>query len=331
MASSQENKWKCIHCSSTFKYEGQLDRHLVTHDPNTKVKCKICGKISKNPATLSAHVSYMHTNRIQPACNICDKPFSNLAHLRRHIDTVHSKKERPRSHCEFPGCEKTYLDKDAMSKHVKTEHAENAARFPCSLCGKEFKSRGDLGHHISTHTTEKPFKCTTCWRSFALRKGLKTHENCQLSQRQVPTAKIMNFGPARVQVHSSGTATWLRFATERHSREHLRTTFIIRGSLQRHIRIVHGNQRNYRCSFCDKSFASASGLKRHVEARHTDKKVKIYACDNCEYKSHSKGNLAQHARRHNVSNRMDCYFCGERFVYFQALARHCSRIHTLEK
>ncbi|XP_035713717.1 zinc finger protein 628-like [Folsomia candida] len=134
MDSNPEKKWKCLHCSLAFKRERDFNRHLVTHDPNAKVKCKDCGQILKNPVTLYRHVSHMHTNRVRPACNICNDTFFNHFHLRKHIDNVHIKKERPRFPCRFPGCEKTYLNKRSLSAHTKTDHVENAVRFPCTLC-----------------------------------------------------------------------------------------------------------------------------------------------------------------------------------------------------
>lgn len=106
-------------------------------------------------------------------------------------------------------------------------------------------------------------------------------------------------------------------------------TFLSRITLQRHIRIVHENERNYACTLCDKRCSNSGNLKRHVEARHATNKEKIYSCDKCKYRTHSKGYLAAHRRRHNAV-RHKCYFCVKKFVAFQALARHC-RVHTLEK
>ncbi|XP_035713565.1 zinc finger protein 431 [Folsomia candida] len=252
---------------------------------------------------LSRHVALMHTNRIRPACNICNKTLSNQKNLRNHIDFVHNKKEQPRFPCGFPGCEITYLYKSDVLKHVRAEHAENPVRYPCTLCGKDFKTRTDLGQHIYTHTTEKPFKCATCGKSFAFRKVLRNHKRTHIQKSSRETLKC----------------------------QLCLQTFLTRNGLQGHDLVIHQNRRNYRCTFCDKSFGGATDLKRHVEVKHnTDKDVKIYACDKCEYKSHLKRYLAKHMGRHNIENRIDCYFCAKQFVRFQELVQH-SRVHTLEK
>lgn len=118
----------------------------------------------------------LHTPRDRPSCDTCHRTFYTPATLRRHIASVHNTKERPRFPCGFPRCDKSYLSKNIVSQHVKTEHTENAVRFPCPLCGKEFKNRYKLERHISTHTKEKAYSCSTCGRSFAELTDVKCHE-----------------------------------------------------------------------------------------------------------------------------------------------------------
>ncbi|OXA47383.1 PR domain zinc finger protein 5 [Folsomia candida] len=302
MDSKPENKWwNCAPCKLRFIYKSEFVRHLLKHETN--VKCEICGLISKNRLALSSHVAKIHGNRIRPACSICNKTLSNQANLRKHLDTVHNMEEdRPRFPCGFPGCEKSYLTKGDLTKHVKAGHVENPVRFPCTRCGKEFKTRAYLGRHVSTHTTDKPCKCATCGKCFACRRYMTIHK--------------------RIHTQKSGRETF---------QCHLcLQTFLTKYGVQRHIRVIHEKQRNHRCTFCEKSFSSPSHLKNHVDAKH-DPDKKIYTCTECEYKSHAKGKLAQHVKRHDVSNWRECYFCKKQFASFPELVRHFGRIHTLEK
>ena len=39
-------------------------------------------------------------------------------------------------------------------------------------CSKEFKKPSDLIRHIRIHTHEKPYKCTQCFRAFAVKSTL---------------------------------------------------------------------------------------------------------------------------------------------------------------
>ncbi|XP_035713701.1 gastrula zinc finger protein XlCGF7.1 isoform X2 [Folsomia candida] len=262
---------KCPKCCKTFNFKSDLIKHLVTHDLNAKVKCKICGIILKHPVALSTHMQRLHTNRKWPSCEICNRAFHDSATLRKHTEVVHSTSERPRLPCGFPNCEKTFLDKRCVSRHIKTDHVENPVRFSCILCGKEFKNRGDLGHHILTHTTEKPFKCANCGRSFSEKQNLKRHEKVHLER----STRVMS--KCHICTHCQ--------------------TFLTRNGLQGHIRIVHENRKDYPCTFCDKRFSCSTNLKGHVNRAHPSNTEKVHSCDKCEYKSHSKVNLDYHVTR----------------------------------
>ncbi|XP_035712232.1 gastrula zinc finger protein XlCGF8.2DB-like isoform X2 [Folsomia candida] len=182
MAQNPEKKRKCPKCSKTFKTGYDLTNHIVRHDPNAKVKCQVCGLIYKNRLALSSHMWHIHRTRELPRCDTCNRVFSTVQNLRVHTDTVHSTRERLRLPCTFPGCEKTFLHKHHVARHVRTNHAENPVRFPCTLCRKEFKTRVELEGHILTHTTEKPHTCTTCGRRFAHKSHMRSHEVTHLEK-----------------------------------------------------------------------------------------------------------------------------------------------------
>ncbi|XP_035712187.1 zinc finger protein 467-like [Folsomia candida] len=262
---------------------------------------------SRSNARFVARFTKIHPPYV-PTCGMStptgNNQFAKLvtapSKLQRHIGAVHSTKERARFPCTFPGCEKTYLNKHHIAQHVHKEHAKHPVRFWCTLCGREFKTRTLLESHIPTHTTEKPYNCATCGRSFSHKGDIKGHEMTHLEKSSRPMLKC------DVCPH----------------------TFLSRANLQRHIRVVHENRRNYPCSLCDVRFSSSSHLQGHVQAKHVTNKEPTHSCDKCEYKSYSKGNLASHKRRHNAA-RQGCYFCRKKFIIFQELVVHF-RVHTLE-
>ncbi|XP_035713716.1 zinc finger protein 888 isoform X2 [Folsomia candida] len=159
-------------CSKTVESDTNCAQRSVTHDPDTKVEPEIC---SNSPPTSCDHMKTFHANGEQPRCEISPACFSTT-NLAKDIKADHNTKDLPRFPCTFPGCEKTYKNKRHISQHVKTDHAENPVRFPCTLCEKEFKTMSHLGRHSSTHTNEKPYKCTTCGRGFAQKSDLMHHE-----------------------------------------------------------------------------------------------------------------------------------------------------------
>ncbi|XP_035712326.1 gastrula zinc finger protein XlCGF8.2DB-like [Folsomia candida] len=300
MDPTRENGFKCSTCFKTFRTKYRLKCHMGTHNAVVKLKCEICGNIFKTPRTLSTHIKMHHTSRDRPSCDICHRVFYTSETLRRHIDAIHSTIDRPRFPCGFPDCDKFYLTKDDVSAHIKTQHSETPIRFPCTLCGKEFKTRAELEKHISIHTKEKSYVCSTCERRFPSLSNLRSHEVTHLEKSARRIFKCCLCPQMS----------------------------LTRANLQKHVQVVHENQGNYHCSFCDKRFSTLGNMRLHVDVKHPPNREKIHSCDKCEYRSHSKVYLAQHVKRHNPANR-GCYFCQKMFGNFSGLVRHC-RLHTLE-
>ncbi|XP_021964853.2 zinc finger protein 70-like [Folsomia candida] len=124
----------------------------------------------------------MHSGKSKLFCAICPGEFTTASGLRKHIERFHTGIERARLPCGFPGCEKTYLNKNHLVTHFNVEHAENPVRYGCTLCSKEFKRKEHLERHTAAHTTEKPYKCQTCGAGFGQHSSLKKHELIHLDK-----------------------------------------------------------------------------------------------------------------------------------------------------
>ncbi|XP_035716183.1 zinc finger protein 177 [Folsomia candida] len=150
-----------------------------------EIVVEICGIISKNRVSLKGHVRYIHGIK-KYSCNICNRKFGRPYALRQHVENSHGTTPRSRYPCKFPGCGKSFLNKSTECTHFRREHVQNPVRFLCQLCGIEFKRKEHLTNHVSTHTTEKTYKCAHCGKGFIQRGALKIHVKTHIDRCSRP-------------------------------------------------------------------------------------------------------------------------------------------------
>ncbi|KAM3860775.1 zinc finger E-box-binding homeobox 1b [Diretmus argenteus] len=108
-----EDNFSCPHCSYTFAYRTQLERHMTAHKAgrdqrhvtqsggNRKFKCTECGKAFKYKHHLKEHLR-IHSGEKPYECSNCKKRFSHSGSYSSHISSkkcisVISVNGRPRS------------------------------------------------------------------------------------------------------------------------------------------------------------------------------------------------------------------------------------------
>ncbi|XP_035716621.1 zinc finger protein 433-like [Folsomia candida] len=317
---------KCPHCPKVFKLKQQFKNHVITHYTNAYVKCQSCEKTLKNPRMLYRHMRNMHVN----------KPKSTEA--------------RSRFPCTYVGCEKTFLHKGSATDHFKREHAENPVRFPCILCGKEFKQICSLKLHALSHTTEKAHVCPTCGRGFAIMAVLKAHEitHQDKSVRQKFACKLcpktftckVGFWRHRRDYHPSPENSSNTVRNEKNDTnlqvqcEICRKTLKNPTTLNMHMRSMHTNKPKSVCCYCPKEFAYPSGLRRHTKSFHRSEQRPRFPCNfsGCGKTFLDKDYAVKHFKKEHTESpvRFPCTLCDKEFKSRLALNQHISQ-HTTEK
>lgn len=152
-------KHACSKCKKLFVSKKRLKKHKETKHsdlPAEAVKskiekkhiCSVCGRLFPDKSKMIAHEK-THFG-IMTSCEICNKTFLHKNYLRKHIKSVHAR-ERPFS-CNIDGCEWTFAYPQCLKRHQARRHGMVTNRNACPICSKEFpESTYHLKRHLKAH------------------------------------------------------------------------------------------------------------------------------------------------------------------------------------
>lgn len=280
----------CNTCSAEFQLEGEVLKHIKSHDEN--FKCKICDKKFKRAYDFGTH-NYTHSEDKMFQCPLCIYKSGKRTAFLVHINYVHLKK----------------------------------FSYVCELCGKGFNDPVLFKEHDNEHKGTKPFSCIVCSKSFTYSRYLYTHQlrshTVFIDGQLLPNQCVL------CNKTFAKEATLEKHFKERHSRNqeprakrHLCDT-CGKGFSQKHKLIIHHRVHTgfkpYSCSFCSKSFIKKDYLVMHERVHSLEKP---HACEFCG-KCFSQGApLRIHRRIHTGERPYECRFCSAGFSSKAALNGH---------
>jgi len=309
-----QKRYQCEQCDERFVRKAQLKRHKYTHTEDRIYKCTECDKGFAKDITLKQHMKkHDLTNR---QCPVCDKICDQAASLKVHMVTHTGERNYPCTVCGRP-----FKTLGCMKKHIfvhseLTEKRLNKHKYKkyrnCPECNKP---TSDLEQHMLTHTGEKNFKCTECERSFARKTVLDCHMYYKHSEER------------RFQC----TVCEKKFKTQHNVKQHMHThsterkfkcslcdkTFYKSERLKRHM-VLHTGEKDHQCPICNRAF-SRFNIKRHMLLHNTEKN---FQCKECLEWFSTDGNLRRHLLSHNIGKRHKCTLCEKSYTRNADLNRH---------
>ena len=150
------------------------------------------------------------------------------------------------------------------------------------------------GENVSQRTTNEPFVCLVCAKSFKYQRNLDTH------------------------ISITHTATTTTYKLKRHMAElHNVTQF---GNS-----IYSEEAKTFNCMVCESVFKRKENLKAH-EKTHLDGSK--FTCDKCGKQFTVKSSLVRHQKMHTGEReKHQCEICQKIFLSKGSLGRHIEGIH----
>lgn len=133
-----------------------------------------------------------------------------------------------------------------LNRHLRLH---NGKHYECEICKRKHVSQSELKAHLTSHSHERPFKCSYCPLVFKLQTAKRNHEKSVHTLSNTFTCEICG------------------------------KSFNWRANLALHFRRVHTTERPYKCHLCPKTFASSSGKKEHLFTHST--KLNNFICRIC--------------------------------------------------
>ncbi|KAG4071049.1 hypothetical protein HA402_001486 [Bradysia odoriphaga] len=257
-----------------YKRSGILD-HIQYHVNPDAHRCDQCGKSYRNRKILSDHMK-CHGRTQDYTCSLCPKAYISVAKLNYHVREKHSTDVSD----EFPcnQCDIIFPTRYKLTRHMKTVHGPSINHI-CEGCGRAFKNKPDLKHHIEVEHRTIPLpkaQCDICGVWLKHKRRLHQHymrNHQEMQDAQDGDAKSLNCPICKKKVQNKRL-------------------------LDCHIRNSHG-ERKHQCTLCDKAFRKATILKEHIAALHTG--VDLYSCTYCDKTFKSSANMYNHRKKAHVA------------------------------
>lgn len=254
--------------------------------------CSTCGEKFFTPNGIRAH--NCDKKRKRPDidfrvndtryCRFCDQKFASFDDNKAHkCEFAHAENSKLVI-CRF--CGKT-LKRLAFNRHMEIH---SNIPWICEICNKKLATSRALKLHFTTHSGNKPYKCSECAETFISKIVLDRHMRFH---GQAPKLSRCEFCFKELSTELSLKSHIQRVHSESSQCELCKEKFPNKETLKDHIQSTHPPSS---CNVCGKSFSLPRYLKMHMKLHFDNADGNKINCQIC-LKSQLMKNLKSHVYR----------------------------------
>jgi len=322
--------FSCALCSTFFYSSAEKKRHLKTHHKHRCVFCKKGTFVSN--LILKQHVYEIH-NKELVKCNynrLCVYYCKSRIELQEHVLKVHETGEGKRK-CIY--CNKWFINRIIMSRHVKSHHSSVFIKCDHYQCAVYFKSEEKKWKHtIEVHETgDNVSTCVYCRKNFKHRLSIHVRTNhkseaikCNFSKK-CDTFFLTNDEREKhiLDIHKT------KKQMEKASCCYCKKILASKVNVLKHINLVHSDVK-IKCPIfkCATFFHSQSEREKHFIEKHSESEnSKPWKCQQCDYKTTQSIHLKSHQETMHGTENIICPKCPKVFKAHSVLLRHLTNSH----
>ncbi|XP_053622708.1 zinc finger protein 808-like [Plodia interpunctella] len=140
--------YTCQYCRLKFTQNSHFFRHMTSnHELQQRqetFECNECQIVFNKKAHLDIHCQTHHQVRSKSKCEMCSITFKSRYCLRRHLKMKEVMQENA-----CLKCQKKFLSKEQLAKHMQNKHTFKNRTFQCELCSLKFKAKESLQSHLN--------------------------------------------------------------------------------------------------------------------------------------------------------------------------------------
>lgn len=251
---------------------------------------------------------------------------TNSKHRKINDDETTSSKNptKKKLSLNFNNCSNQLQNNEKQSTQQEDLYKKlNDGTYTCDICQTTFEQKSKILRHItSKHSFHRPFKCSTCDKTFKYKCDLKAH---RLIHQDVDSSLLHCCDKCdyRTKTKNNLKSHYIRRHTDdyKFACEHCGKRFKMEWDLKFHIG-THSNSQHM-CDICGKFYTSNYSLYKHRKVAHLNEYK--FQCNVCNKRLLTQENLDNHMQQH--SRTYECKDCGKVFASKRYLATHITT-HT---